>query len=136
MLEINYISTWFQFISILCKNCILLIHNSPLFSWRPQWFYVASAYRYIHREFRLYMDFDILTGPLSAWELSCVEMVDNVGTRAYMQFDLMWLCINPSHDGLNLKNNSESIGGVVFSDACTHLLLNEHFLTLTCKDAS
>ena len=33
----------------------------------------------------MYMDFDIMTGPLSAWELSCIEMVDNVWMRAYMK---------------------------------------------------
>ena len=41
------------------------------------------------------MDFDILAGPLSAWELSCVEMVDNVCTRAYRQFDL--ICVHFPH---------------------------------------
>ena len=42
------------------------------------------------------MDFDILTRPLSAWELSCVEIVDNVYTRAYlMQFDL--ICVHFCH---------------------------------------
>ena len=38
------------------------------------------------REFRLYMDFDILTGPLQPENSLCVEVVDNVCTRAYMQF--------------------------------------------------
>ena len=33
----------------------------------------------------------------------------------------------------NVKINSESIGGVVLPDTCTHLLLNKQFLTLTCK---
>ena len=86
------------------------------------------------------MDFDILTGPLSVWELSCVEMVDNVCTCAYMQFDL--ICVNfPRMADLkwifsNVKINSESIGSVVFPDTCTHLLLIEQFLTLTCKDVS
>ena len=78
------------------------------------------------------MDFDFLTGPLSAWELSCVEMVDNV------RIHTVWLnlCTFPSYDGLsNVKMNYESIGGVVFQDTRTHLLLREHFQTLTCKDA-
>ena len=43
--------------------------------------------------------------------------------------DLKWIFSN-----VNIK--SESIGGVVFPDAYTHLLLNERFLTLTCKDVS
>ena len=34
------------------------------------------------------MDFDMLTGPLTAWELSCVEMRDNVCSDAHMEFDL------------------------------------------------
>ena len=46
-------------------------------------------------KFRLYMDFDILTDPLSVWELSCVEMVGTVCTRAYMQFDL--ICVHFPH---------------------------------------
>ena len=37
------------------------------------------------------MDFDILTGPLSAWELSCEEMGDIVYTHVYMQFDLIYV---------------------------------------------
>ena len=41
------------------------------------------------REFRLYNNgLWYLAGPLSAWELSCIEMVDNVCTRAYTQFYL------------------------------------------------
>ena len=36
----------------------------------------------------------------------------------------------------NVKYNSESIGGVVFPDTCTHLPLNEQFLTLPCKVVS
>ena len=86
------------------------------------------------------MHFDILTGPLSARDLSCVEMVDNVCTRAYMQIDL--ICVHFSHMTdlkwifSNVNINSESIGGVVFSDTYTHLLLNEQFLTLTCKVVS
>ena len=75
----------------------------------------------VAQEFRLYMDFDILTSPSSASEIYCVEMVDNVCTRPYMQFDL--ICIHFPHM-TNLKMNSESIGGVVFPDTCTHLLLN------------
>ena len=39
-------------------------------------------------------------------------------------------------DILYVRINSESIGDVVFPDTCTHLLLNEQFLTLTCKDVS
>ena len=75
----------------------------------------------VAREFRLYMDFDILT-------------------RAYMQFYLIWVHF-PHTTNLkwifsNVKFNSESIGGVVFPDTCTHLLLNEQFLTLTFKDVS
>ena len=65
------------------------------------------------------LDFDMLTGPLSAWELSCVEMGDIVCTRAYILFDLIYLhfphvtnlkCIFP-----NVKINYEYIGGVVFA---------------------
>ena len=86
------------------------------------------------------MDFDILTIPLSARELSCVEMVDNVCRRSYMQFDSIFVHFPHMTDlkwiFSNVKINSESIGGVVFSDTCTHLLLNEQFLTLTCKDVS
>ena len=77
------------------------------------------------REFRLYMDFDILKGALSDWELSCVVM----------QFDL--ICVHFLHMTewifSNVKMNSESIGGVIFPDTCTHLLLNEQFLTLSAK---
>ena len=74
------------------------------------------------------------------WELFCVEMVDNVCMRAYRKFDL--ICVHFPHmtdlkwTFSNVKINSESIGGVVFPDTCTHLLLNEQFLTLTCKDVS
>ena len=80
-----------------------------------------------------YMDFDILTCPLSVWECSYVEMVDNVCTRAYMQFDL--ICVHFSHMTdlkwifSNVKINSEAIGGFVFPHTCTHLILNEQFLT-------
>ena len=67
------------------------------------------------REFRLYIDFDILTGPL---ELSCVEMGDIVCTCAYMQFDVIYVHF-PHMKNLkciffNVKINSESIGGIVF----------------------
>ena len=74
--------------------------------------------------------YGILTGPLSAWEVSCVEMVDNVCTRAYRQFEL--ICVHfPQMTDLkwtfsNVKINSESIGGFVFPDTRIHLLLNEH----------
>ena len=79
------------------------------------------------------MDFDILTRLLSGREPSCVEMLDNECTRAYMQFDL--ICVHFPHMTdlqwifSNVKVNFESIGGVFFSDTYTHLLLNEHFLT-------
>ena len=55
------------------------------------------------------MDFNMLTGPLTAWELSCVEIEDNACTDAHIEFS-------------NVKIDSESIGGVVFPHTCTHLL--------------
>ena len=67
------------------------------------------------------MDFDILTGPLSAWELCCVEMVDNVCTRAYMQFDFVYISLTWQDFKVDIF---QSIGGVVFPDTCTHLVLN------------
>ena len=54
---------------------------------------------------------------------------------AYMQFDLIYVLSR--HMAYlewifsDVKYNSESIGGGVFPDTCTHLLLNEQFLTLT-----
>ena len=44
------------------------------------------------------MEFDDSDGSITAWELLCVEVVDYVCTRAYMQFDLIF----PSHDGLEV----------------------------------
>ena len=81
------------------------------------------------------MDSGILMGPLSAWELSCVEMVDNVYKRAYMQFnlinvhfplmaDLKWIFYH-------VENNSKSIGSVGFLLTFDHLILSEWFLTST-----
>ena len=67
-------------------------------------------------------------------------MVDNVCMREYMQSDL--ICVHfpdlTAEEWIfsNVKINSESIGGDVFPDTCTHLLLNGQFLTLTCKDVS
>ena len=70
------------------------------------------------REFRLYMDFDMLAGPLSAWELYCVGMGDNVRTRAYMQFYLIYVHFHHMMSlkwiFSNVKNNPKSIGSVVF----------------------
>ena len=64
-------------------------------------------------------------------------MIDNVCTHAYMQFDL--ICVHFPHMTDiwifgNVKNKSESSGDVQQLDTCIHLLLNEQFLTLTCKD--
>ena len=71
----------------------------------------------VAREFRLHMDFDILTGPLSAKELSCVEIWDIVCTRAYMQFDLIYVHFPPMTNlkwiFSNVKINSEYIGDIV-----------------------
>ena len=79
-------------------------------------------------------------GALSAWELSCVEMGNIVCTRAYIQFDLIYVhfphITNLKWIFSNVKINSKSIGGVVFPHTWTHLLLNEQFLTLTCKVVS
>ena len=41
------------------------------------------------REFRLYKDFWYSDGSITARELLCVEVVDNVCTGAYMQFDFI-----------------------------------------------
>ena len=38
------------------------------------------------------MDFDDSDGPITAWELLYVEVVDYVCTRAYMQFDI--ICVH------------------------------------------
>ena len=83
----------------------------------------------------LYID-----GSITVWELLCVEVVGNICTRAYMQFDLIEVLFHHmtylKWIFSNVKNYSESIGGVVFPDTCTHLLLNEQFLTSTCKIVS
>ncbi len=86
------------------------------------------------------MDFDDSDGSITAWELLCVEVVDYVCTRAYMQFDLICVYFPLMTDFKwifsNVKINSESIGVVVFHDTCTHILLNEQFQTLACKAVS
>ena len=52
-------------------------------------------------------------------ENSCVEMGDNVCTRAYMQFDLIYVYLHHMTDlksiFSNVKNNSKYIDSVVFS---------------------
>ena len=65
------------------------------------------------------MDFYILRGPLSALELSCVEMVDILCTCAYMQFDLNYVHF-PHMSNLkwiysNVKTISEYILAVLLS---------------------
>ena len=76
----------------------------------------------------------------TVWELSCVEMEDNECTDAHMEFDFIYVHFPHKTDlkliFSNLKIDSESIGGVVFPYKCTHLLLIEQFVTLTCKDVS
>ena len=37
------------------------------------------------------MDHDMLTDPLTACRLSCVEMGDNVMSDAHMEFDLIYV---------------------------------------------
>ena len=65
------------------------------------------------------MYFGMLTGPLSVWESSCVEMVDNVCTREYMQFDLILVHIPHMIDFKwifsTVNNNSKSIGIVIYN---------------------
>ena len=39
----------------------------------------------------VYMDFDMLMGPLTARELSCVEKGDNVCTDVHMEFELIYV---------------------------------------------
>ena len=62
---------------------------------------------------------------------------DNVCMRAYMQFDL--ICVHfPRMTDLkwifsNVNINSQSIGGVLFPDTCTNLLLNKQFPTLRLR---
>ena len=81
------------------------------------------------------MDFDMLTGPLTVWELSCIEMGDNLCTDANMEFDLIYVHFPHISDlkwiFSNIKINFESIGGVVFAHTWTHLLLNEQFMSDT-----
>ena len=69
------------------------------------------------------MDFDILTGPLSALEFlyEYVEMGDNVCMCVYcfiMQFYLIYVHLHQMVDlnwiFSNIKHNSKSIGSVVF----------------------
>ena len=98
-----------------------------------EYFRWIPAVTILAREFRLYMDCDKLMGPLSVWELSCVEMGDIVCTCTYTQFDL--ICVRFHHMTnfkwifSNVKINSESIVGVVFHahnlQRC--ILMNVHF---------
>ena len=37
------------------------------------------------------MDFDVLTSQLTVWELSCVEMGDNVCIDTHMEFELIYV---------------------------------------------
>ena len=86
------------------------------------------------------MDFLILTGPLTVCELFSIEMGDNVYSDAHITFYI--IDVHFPHMAVlkwifsNVKYNSEYIGGVVFPYTCIHFVLNEQFLTLTCKDVS
>ena len=40
---------------------------------------------------RAVVDFDMLTGPVTARDLSCVEIGDSVCTDAHMEFDLIYV---------------------------------------------
>ena len=70
------------------------------------------------------MDFDMLTGLLTACELSFIEMGENVHNDAHMEFDLFHGHFPHTTDlkwtFSNVKNNSKSIGNVVFSHTSTH----------------
>ena len=102
-----------------------------------------SIYRIIYNEVEggvvsprlqaVYMDFDMLKGPLTAWELNCVEMGDNIFTDAHMEFDFIYVH-SPHMTDLkslfsNVKINSKSTGSVVFYPTFAHPILNERFLT-------
>ena len=55
-----------------------------------KWIYVKEhTHDFLAPEFRLFMDFEHSDGSITAWELLCIELVDYVCTRAYMQFDLI-----------------------------------------------
>ena len=81
------------------------------------------------------MDFDDSDVSITAWELLCVEVVDFVCKRAYMKFD--FICVHFSHMTdfkwifSDVKINSESNGGVVFSLILAIPVLIEWYVTST-----
>ena len=81
------------------------------------------------------MDFENSDGSITAWELLCIEVVDYVCMRAYMQFDLIYVHFPHTTDikwiFSNVKIYSKSIGSVVFSLTFAHPVLIELFVTST-----
>ena len=47
-------------------------------------------------------DFNMLTGPFTAWERSCVEIGDIVCSNAHMMFDLISVHTFSTHDGIQV----------------------------------